>query len=97
MSSDQGPPSSSQYGPAYTGAEQPVSRRQGNTLSIVGIVLGIVAIVIAPIIVGVIGIIFAGIAKGKKEPLSTWALIVSIGGTVIGMILGAIVYNNTVA
>jgi hypothetical protein len=59
-----------------------------NVLSIVGIVCGAVGILLFPIIIGVAGIVCAVIAKARKEKLSTVALGVSIGGTVLGFALG---------
>lgn len=64
---------------------------RGNALSYAAIALGIVAIFIAPIIVGPIGIVLAVVARSKGEPRWTWGLGVAIAGMVIGLILGAIV------
>jgi cytochrome c biogenesis protein CcdA len=69
---------------------------ESNTMSIIAIVLGVLAVFIAPIILGPIGIILAVIAKRRGERLSTTALIVAIAGMVLGFILGAIVYNSMV-
>jgi hypothetical protein len=51
-------------------------------------VLGGVAVLFFPIVFGVAGIVLASIAKSKNEPQSNLALGISIGGTVIGFILG---------
>lgn len=62
-----------------------------NTYSILAIVFGGVAFFFIPIFVGPPAVIFAAIAKTKKENLSTIALAVSILGFVGGLIFGAIV------
>lgn len=61
----------------------------GRTLSIVGIVLGVLAIVILPIILGPIGAILGFLGYRKGDRLGLWAIGVGIAGTVLGMILGA--------
>lgn len=63
----------------------------GNGLAIAGIVLGVVSLFFLPIVLGPIGIILAAVSKSKKQSMSTIALVVSILGTVGGMILGAVV------
>jgi hypothetical protein len=69
---------------------QPASQ-SGNTFSIIAIVLGGVGFLLLPIILGPAAIILAVIAKTKKEKLANVALAVGILGTVIGMMLGAII------
>ena len=66
-------------------------------MSIVAIILGIVAVVIAPIICGPIAIVFAVLARKKRERLAARALWVAIGGMVAGFVIGAIVYSNAMA
>ena len=66
---------------------------QSNVLSIIGIVCGVVAVLIAPIIFGPAGLILGGIAKSRGERLSTIALIVAGVGMVLGFVLGALVYS----
>jgi cytochrome c biogenesis protein CcdA len=92
--SDEG---SGQYGASYptTGAP-PQPRTQSNTLSIIAIVLGAVAIVFVPIVFGLIGIVLGVIAKVKGERLSTWGIVVPIVGMIAGIILGLIVYESVV-
>jgi hypothetical protein len=51
-------------------------------------ILGGVAVLFYPIFFGVAGIVLAAIAKSKNEPQSNLALGISIGGTVLGFILG---------
>jgi putative effector of murein hydrolase LrgA (UPF0299 family) len=64
----------------------------GNGLSTAGIVLGIIGFFFLPIIVGVIGIVLSVMAKNKGESRATVALGVSITGTVLGMIVGALFF-----
>jgi cytochrome c biogenesis protein CcdA len=71
-----------------------MAQRTGNTLSIIAIVFGAIAIVLFPIVFGVVGIILAAVAKSKGEPLSNWALVVSIAGTVLGFVLAFAVLNS---
>lgn len=59
----------------------------GNGFAIGAIVLGLGAILIAPIILGPIAIILAMVARTRGQSLANWALIAAIGGTVIGLIL----------
>jgi hypothetical protein len=67
---------------------QPNRSSGTNTLSIVAMVLGGVAVLFYPIFIGVAAIVLAAIAKSKNEPQSNLALGISIGGTVLGFILG---------
>ncbi|MFF5635794.1 hypothetical protein [Streptomyces sp. NPDC012825] len=79
-----------QYGNHPTG--QQTRGANGNVLSIIAIVLGVVAIIFFPIVFGVIGLVLAVIAKFvRHERLSTVALVVSAAGLVLGMVLGAVV------
>lgn len=61
-----------------------------NSFSTLGIVFGSVAVFFFPILFGVAGIVLAAIAKSKAEPRSDLALGVSIGGTFLGFIFGAL-------
>jgi hypothetical protein len=69
-------------------------RSTNNVLSIIGIVCGGIAILFFPIFIGLAGIVLAGIAKARKEKLSTIALAVSIGGTALGFALGYAVASS---
>jgi hypothetical protein len=61
---------------------------------IIAFVLDVVALVFLPIILGPIGAVlgFVGYAQGDKK-LGLWAGIGGIAATIIGMALGALVYN----
>ena len=76
--------------PSATTASKP-----GRVLSIIGAVLGVIAILFLPIIVGPIGAIlgFVGYSKGDK-PLGLYVGIGCIVTTIIGMVLGAIVFTS---
>ena len=63
-----------------------------NTLSIVAIVLGIVAVFLLPILFGIAAIVCAAVAKSRKERLANVALAVAIIGTIAGFALGALVF-----
>ena len=77
---------------------QPQSSTSGSSsarvLSIIGAVFGVVALVLVPIVFGPIGAVlgFVGYAKGDK-PFGLWVGIGAIVATIIGMVLGAIVWN----
>jgi hypothetical protein len=64
-------------------------RSAARVCSILGIVFGVVAIVFFPIIFGVAAIILAaiGYSRGDRR-LGRVALIVAIGGTLLGFLLG---------
>jgi hypothetical protein len=62
-------------------------------MSIVGIVLGVIAIFFLPIILGPIGAVLGFVAYNKGDkPLGLWVGIGCIAATVVGMVLGAIVF-----
>jgi hypothetical protein len=66
------------------------------TMSIIGIVLGVIAIFILPIILGPIGAVLGFVANSKGDkPLGLWVGIGCIVATVIGMVLGAAVYTSS--
>lgn len=62
-------------------------------MSIIGIVLGVIAVFVLPIILGPIGAILGFVANSKGDkPLGMYVGIGCIVATVVGMILGAIVF-----
>ncbi|MFB9314610.1 hypothetical protein [Nocardioides plantarum] len=62
-------------------------------MSIIGIVLGVIALLFLPIILGPIGAILGFVANSKGDkPLGLYVGIGCIVATVVGMILGAIVF-----
>lgn len=65
------------------------------TMSIIGIVLGVVALLLFPIIFGPIGAVlgFIAYAKGDK-PLGMYVGVGCIAATIIGMALGALVFSS---
>jgi len=72
----------------------PTAQTRVNTLSIIAIVCGVVAVIFLPIVFGPIGIILGVIGKTRHERLSTIAIVVAVVGMVVGFILGAIVMNQ---
>jgi membrane associated rhomboid family serine protease len=80
-------PTSAEHGHGSTG-----SASGSNTLSIVAIVLGVVAVFLLPILFGVGAIVCAVVAKTRHERLSSIALAVAIVGTIAGFALGALFF-----
>lgn len=68
--------------------------KASNTFSTLGLIFGGIAFLFIPILFGVAGIIFSAVAKSKSEPNANLALGVSIGGTVGGMIIGALLTSS---
>ena len=66
----------------------------GNGFSVTAIVLGAVSFLFCPLVLGITAIVFAAVARSRRERLANVALAVSIAGTVIGMVLGVIVYSS---
>lgn len=63
------------------------------TMSIIGIVLGVAALLILPIVLGPIGAILGFVANSKGDkPLGLYVGIGCIVATVVGMALGALVF-----
>ncbi len=75
------------YGPPPT---------QSNTLSIIGIVCGVISLLFCPILFGPAGLILGGVGMSRKERLAPWALGVSAVGLVGGLVLGFLVFSNGV-
>jgi hypothetical protein len=73
--------------------QQNVSK-PSSTFSTLGLIFGGVAFLFIPVLFGVAGIIFSAVAKSKSEPNANLALGVSIGGTVGGMIIGALLTSS---
>lgn len=64
--------------------------KPGRTLSIIGIVLGVLALVVLPIILGPIGAVLGFVANSKGDkPLGLYVGIGCIVTTIIGMAIGA--------
>ena len=64
---------------------------QSNTFSILAIVLGAIAFLIFPILLGPAAIILGVVGLVKKERLAPIGLTIGILGTIVGMVLGAII------
>ncbi|MDX6300214.1 MAG: hypothetical protein QOF53_1428 [Nocardioidaceae bacterium] len=63
-------------------------------LTIVGFVLGVIALFFVPIVLGPVGAVlgFVGMARGDK-PLGMWAGISCIVATILGLVLAAVVLH----
>lgn len=59
----------------------------GRNRSVIAIVLGVLAVFIAPVITGAIAIIVGVTAFRRDRTLGRWALAVAIAGTIIGIVL----------
>lgn len=74
-----------------TTTQAPDRTSTSNVLSILAIVFGAIAVLFLPIIIGVVGIVLGIVAVTRHEPLAKIGLSVAVIGTIIGMVLGAIV------
>jgi uncharacterized membrane protein len=86
-------------GAAWTGqvhrpAVPPTPPSKGNALSITAFVLAGVAVFLVPILFGPAAIACAIVGKVRKERLGIIALVVAIGCTLIGVLLGIVVYES---
>lgn len=64
--------------------------KPGRTLSIIGAVLGVLALVVLPIVLGPIGAVLGFVAHSKGDkPFGLYVGIGSIVTTIVGMALGA--------
>jgi hypothetical protein len=70
------------------------TKTPGRVFSIIGLVFAVVALVLFPIVFGPVGAVlgFIGYGKGDKK-LGLWVGIGAIVATIVGLILGAVVYN----
>lgn len=69
------------------------AQSSSSTYSIIAFVLSGFAVFLLPILFGPAAIILAAVGKGKGERLAVAALAVSIVCTIVGFILGAIVWT----
>ncbi len=63
----------------------------GNGFSITSFVLAAIAVFIVPIVFGVGAIIFAGVARRRRERFAPLALKLAVIGTLVGFLFGALV------
>lgn len=77
-----------------TQPERSTTSNPGRIYTILGAVFGVIALLFIPILFGPAGIIlgFVGHAKGDK-PLGMYVGIGSIVTTIVGMVLGALVWG----
>ncbi|MEP7026717.1 MAG: hypothetical protein ABJB47_23505 [Actinomycetota bacterium] len=83
-------------GPYPPGPGFPVPAATRNGYSTAGIILGSLAFLILPVILGPAGLILGGIAMSRGESRGVVALVVSATGTVVGILLGALVYGGLI-
>ena len=72
---------------------QTTAQNPSNTLSIIGIVCGVIALLFIPPLFGIAGVVLGVVARSKGERLGTIAIIVAAIGLVVGMILGYVVFS----
>ena len=67
---------------------------KGRPFTIASFICAAVALIFLPPILGIVGVILGvvGRARGDRS-LATWAIVASVACAVIGMILGAIIFN----
>lgn len=63
-------------------------------LAVAGLICGIVAFLFFPPLFGVLGIVFGAISMSAGNKLGKTALIVSVVGLLVGMIIGAMVFSG---
>jgi len=86
-----GQPGYGQQFPAYGGYNDPSTASPGNTLSIIGIVCGVLALLVCPPLFGIAGIVLGAIGLSRKESLGWWAIGASVAGLVLGLVLSVLV------
>lgn len=80
---------------SYDSAPPASGSKPGRILSIVGIVLAVLAVFVLPIVLGPVAAILGFVAQSKGDkPLGMYVGIVGIVATVIGMVLGALVFSS---
>lgn len=88
------PPQQPYQNPAYQ--YPPTAQADpGNTLSIIGIVLGAVSLLMYHLLFGIAGVTLGIIGLSKKERLGVIAIVVSAGCMIVGMIIRALVLVAT--
>lgn len=84
----------SPYGQSPTAPGNPAATPAATTpvLSIITFVLSAVAVLFLPIVFGLAAIVTGIIAVVRKERLGKVALVVAVAATVLGFVLGAVVF-----
>ncbi|MET8653880.1 MULTISPECIES: hypothetical protein [Nocardia] len=73
----------------------PAPREQGPpTLTIIGAVCAVLALLLCPILFGPAGIVFGYLAHKKGEKFGKWVAVASAVALVLGLIVSLIVYNR---
>ena len=79
--------------PVWTGAWVDTGDKQIDAFAKIGVICGLAAFLFLPPVLGPIGIVFGAMAWNKGHPRGQAATIISICGTVLGMIIGAAVVS----
>ena len=67
----------------------------GRTLSIIGAVLGVLSLLVLPIVLGPVGAVLGFVAHSKGDkPFGLYVGIGCIVSTVLGMVIGALVFTS---
>ena len=70
--------------------------RKGRPFSIAAFICAAVAVLFLPPVLGIAVVILGFVARARGDrQLGLWAIIASVAGAVIGMVLGAVVMNAT--
>lgn len=75
-------------------AVTPDVRAVGNSYSTVAIILGAISLWVFPIVFGPIALVLGAVAKSRKEPKATTAIVIAACGTIFGMIFGALAWGS---
>jgi hypothetical protein len=59
----------------------------GRVCNVLAIVLGILALFLAPVITGVVAVLLGIVGYLRDRPLGRWALLIAVAGAVAGMVL----------
>ncbi len=78
---------------AYNQYPPPQVTGEGRPWTIAGFVCGLLAILVAPIILGPLGITFGFIGSSKGDPRGRWVGIGSIVTTILGIVIAVIVLD----
>lgn len=79
---------------AWTPAPAPTATSDSNGYATGAMVCGAIALLFFPIVFGPVGLVLAAVARSKGERLAPTALAVAATGTVLGMMLGVLLFSG---
>ncbi len=80
--------------PAYGTTGEPARQSDARVWTIAGAVSAVVALLFLPIILGPLGAIFGFVGYKRGDRAGLWVGIFGIVATIVGMLIGALVYNQ---